>query len=114
MKKRIGTKLYDTETAIYVIPEKNLMRAQKNQTYFYFDGKEIIPVEYETARRLIIDSGKPELLELLSHKTNKSGQVAIMVSASSADHLSAYCRENGVTQKKVIEDFIATLPIKQE
>ena len=39
MKKRIGTKLYDTDTAIAVIPEKNLYRTQKKQTFFYLMEK---------------------------------------------------------------------------
>ena len=111
MKRRIGTKLYDTETAITVLPEMNLYRAQKNQTYFLFDGAEITPIDYQEAQKMIVQSGNEELMKLLSKTPNSKGQCAIMVSASAADHLSAYCREQNVTQKKVIENFIFSLQV---
>ena len=108
MRKRIGSKLYDTDTAIKIIPEINLYRAQRKQTYFYFDGLEITPVDFLEAEKLLTKYG---LNNYLKHKSSVKGQTHIAISAASADRLSTYCRENNVTQKKVIEDYIDTLEI---
>ena len=113
MKKRIGSKLYDTESALLLIPEKNLYRTQKNQTYFIFDGVNIIPLDYREAETMIHEFGIDDLKKFLSHKPDNTGRARISISAASADHLAAYCRENQVTQKKVIEDYIETLPVKE-
>lgn len=111
MKKRIGSKLYDTDSAIIIIPDKNLYRTKRNQTYFIFDGSNITPLDYQEAEQLINDFGDSETMKYLSHKPDPKGRTKINISAASADRLSAYCRENNVTQKKVIEDYIDTLEI---
>ena len=107
MKKRIGTKLYDTDTAVLLIPEINLYRTQRKQTYFYFDGSEINPVEHSEAEQLLKQHG---LDIYLKHKSSKKGQSSICIPAVSADRLSAYCRRHNVTQTEVIKNYIDSLP----
>ena len=108
MKKRIGSKLYDTDTAICVIPEKGLYRAQKKQTYFLFDGEKITPIEYEEAAKMITAMWGGDMLKHKAYGRGKNS--SIHVSADLVDRLAVYCRRNGVSQKKVIEDFIRSLP----
>ena len=110
MKKRIGTKLYDTDSATLVIPECKLYRKNRSFDFFYFDGSMITPVKFSEAENLLKKFGKTEYLQ---RKAAKDGFTQIGISAASADHLAAYCRENQVTQKKVIEDYIETLPVKE-
>jgi hypothetical protein len=110
MKKRIGTKIYDTESAILVLPEKGLYRAQKKQTYFLFDGETITPVEYDQAAEMITAAGGGDLLK---HKPlGRGNNSTLNVSAPAADRLAEYCRRHGVSQKKVLEDFISNLPLE--
>ena len=107
MKKRIGTKLYDTDTAICVLPEKNLYRTQHKQTYFLFDGAQITPVSYEEAAEMITAAGDGG--HLLRHRPDVKGRSKIGISSDMADRLAAYCRRHGVSQISVIESFIADL-----
>ena len=110
MKKRIGSKLYNTDTAISVLPEINLYRQSWGQTFFIFDGKTITPVDYIDAESIIRKSKNPEAIKLLTRKADKQGDSNIRISAASADRLSAYCRRHKTSQKKVVEDLIDTLP----
>ncbi len=110
MKKRIGTILYNTETALLLIPEKNLYRTQRKQTYFLFDGQTITPVSYQEAEKMIHETDNPDLEKFLKRVPNNKGLTGIFISAASADKLSAYCRRHKTSQKKVVEDLIDTLP----
>lgn len=107
MKKRIGTKLYDTDTAICIDAGKGLYRTQRNQTYFLFDGEKITPVEYTEAAEMITAMGGDDLLR---HRPDARGRGKIAVSAAAVDRLAEYCRTHGISQKKLIEDFIDSLP----
>ena len=113
MKKRIGTKLYDTDKGILILPEQNLYRQPLGRSYYYFDGNKITPIPFEDAEKIIIESCNENAISSLHRKPNYKGDSHIAISAASADHLAAYCRENQVTQKKVIEDYIETLPVKE-
>ena len=110
MKKRIGTIEYNTDTAIVIIPEKDLYRAQKKQTYFLFDGKSITPLTYQEAEKMIHETNNPDIEKFLKRVPNNKGLSGVFISAASVDKLSAYCRRHKVTQKEVIEDFIKSLP----
>lgn len=105
MKKRIGTKLYNTDTAVCVLPDLNLYR-QNIQTYFIFDEHEIKPIDYAEAESILKEHG---LDNLAKRKPARNGVTSLHVSPSAADRLAAYCRSHNVTQKKVLEEFIATL-----
>ena len=109
MKKRIGTKLYDTDTAILVVPELNLYRTQKKQTYFYYDGEVITPIEYQEAEKVITKSNNINAINMLGRRGDRRGNSKIEISALAADRLAAYCRASGKTQKEVIEEFINSL-----
>ena len=110
MRKRIGSKLYDTDSALIIIPEKNLYRTQKNQTYFIYDGNNIFPLNYHEAEKIIYEFGNEETKKYLSHKPDVYGRAKINISAASAERLSAYCRRHKVSQKQVVEDLIDSLP----
>ena len=111
MKKRIGSKLYNTDTAICVLPDQHLYRAQKMQTYFRFDGETITPVDYEEAVKMITEGGGNEDI-LTGHKASHKGYTVINVSTSAADRLAAYSRKTGIPMKKIIEDYINSLSIE--
>lgn len=110
MIKRIGSKLYNTDTALCILPEKGLYRTQRNQTYFLYDEKTITPISFDEAAAMIQATGGGD--HLLRHRPDVNGRSKINISADSADRLAAYCRTHGVSQKKVIEDFIDSLPME--
>ena len=58
MKKRIGTKLYDTEKAAPVLPDLGLYKQGQKQTYFIFDGVTITPLSYEDAAAMLQTAGR--------------------------------------------------------
>ena len=114
MKKRIGTKLYNTETADCIIPNISLTaqrtiglyRQHNKQSYFVYDGEDIRAIDNIDAQAIL---SKYNITDTVSRKPGKNGDTKIGVSTAAADKLAAYCRTHGVTQKKVIEDFINTL-----
>ena len=106
MKKRIGTKLYNTETADCVSAEIGLYRQHKKQSYFIYDGKNIKAIDNDAAKELLRQHG---IQDVITRKPGKNGDAKLGVSPASADRLANYCRSHGVTQKKVLEDFISTL-----
>lgn len=108
MKKRIGSRLYNTDTAECIAESIGLYRQRNRQTYFIYDGQEIKPIEYNEAEKLLLEIG---IKDTTTHKAGKNGQTKIGVSPDAADRLAAFCRVHGVTQKKVIEDFIYSLEI---
>lgn len=111
MKKRIGSKLYNTDTAICVLPEQHLYRAQKMQTYFRYDGETIIPVDYDEAVKMLSEGGGADGI-MTGHKASHKGCTVINVSPGAADHLAAYSRKTGISMKKIIEDYIYSLSIE--
>ena len=44
MKKRIGSKFYDTERGVPVLPEQNLYKQPSKKTFYLFDGEKITTV----------------------------------------------------------------------
>lgn len=108
MKKRIGTKLYDTDKAELILPSAGLYKQSNKQTYFYYDGMTITPVKYDDALNLLQAAG---IGDLAKHSADCNSRAKIGISPEAADHLSSYCRAHNVTQKKIIEDYIYTLEI---
>lgn len=110
MKKRIGTKLYNTDNAVCILPEQNLYRAKHMRTYWIWDGgDQITPVSFETATEMInkygADADKAELIRRGDHR----GRSSVTISAEHAEKLTAYCKSHNLNQKKVIENFIDSL-----
>lgn len=111
MRKRIGTKIYDTDKGVLVLPELNLYRQPLGRSFYYFDGEKITPISYDEAEKIIFESGNETAIASLHRKPNYKGETHIAISAASADRLSAYCRKHKTSQKKVIEDYIETLEV---
>lgn len=113
MKKRIGTKVYDTEKGIPVIPEAGLYKQPNKRTFYIFDGEKITPLEYDQAAEMIRGAGNPELLELLEKKPNNRGCASLTIALQQYKKLETYARCNGVSMKSVIEDYIDSLSIEE-
>ena len=111
MKKRIGSILYDTEKSILVLPP-DLYRKKNSFLFFRCDGESIQKISNDDAEKIIRESGNQTALGYLSYQDNTGRNMgAIKVDLAHLNRLSAYCRENKVTQKEVIEGFIETLPV---
>ena len=111
MKKRIGSKLYDTERGIPVLPEQNLYKQPSKKTFYLFDGETITPVSYDEAYNMIQGAGRNDLLSIMGRKADRKGNACIKVSAEHADKLNEYSRRMGISQKKLLEQFIDSLEI---
>lgn len=110
MKKRIGTKLYDTDRATLILPAVGLYKQPARLSFFLFDGGEgIQPVTVEEARDLVERFGTADDMRHFIRRGDRYGLSAVQISAEAADALEAYCERHGVTQKAVIEGFIASL-----
>lgn len=112
MKKRIGSILYDTDKSVLVLPP-DLYRKKNSFLFFLCDGKSITPLTNEEADYIIKESNNETAMSYLSYKDNTGRNMgAIKVDLEHLNHLSAYCRQNKVTQKEVVEGFIDTLDVK--
>ena len=112
MKKRIGTKLYDTDKAIPVLPERGLYKQPNKRTFFLYDGETIEPIEYEKAADMIAKAENPDLLKYLTVKPNSRGCASLMISIEQYNKLAKYAQMTGKSQKSIIEDFIDSLSIE--
>ncbi len=113
MKKRIGTKLYDTEKGIPVLPDQGLYKQPNKRTFFLFDGEKITPIEYDTAADMIRRSENPDLIRFLEVKPNSRGCASQMISLDKYNKLVKYAKKVGKSQKSIIEDFIDSLSIDE-
>ena len=112
MKRRIGTKLYDTDKAIPVLPEQGLYKQPNKRTFFLYIGNTITPIEYETAADMIAQAENPDLLQYLEVKPNSRGCASQMISIEKYNKLAKYAQMVGKSQKSIIEDFIDSLSIE--
>ena len=110
MKKRIGTKIYDTDKAECILPEKNLYKQQKNRTFFIYDGTVITPLTFEEASEIIRAADDPELEKVLNVKPDIRGCTNIGITMDHYTKLADYARKNGRSMKSIIEQFIDSLP----
>lgn len=113
MKKRIGTKLYDTDKAIPVLPEQGLYKQPNKRTFFLYDGEKITPIDYDTAADMIKQAENPDLLQYLEVKQNSRGCASQMISIDKYNRLAAYAKKVGRSQKAIIEEFIDSLSIDE-
>lgn len=111
MKKRIGSKLYDTEKGVPVLPEKNLYKQANKRTFYLYDGKQITPLTFEEAADMIRGAGDPDLEKYLEVKVTARGCVSVGVVTTDHYHkLEQYARREGRSMKSIIESFIDSLP----
>ena len=110
MKKRIGTKLYDTEKGIPVIPELNLYKQPNKRTFYTFDGETITPVDFDKAAEMIRDTGDPDLLQYIQIKPSNRGCATLSVTLDRYYKLEKYAHRTGVSMKSLVESFIDSLP----
>ena len=112
MKKRIGSKLYDTEKGIPVMPEIGLYKQPSKRTFYLFDGEKITPVEFDQAKEWIMGAGRADLLSMFDVKTDNRGSVRMAISAEHYEKLSKLSRISGISCKKLIENYIDSLSIE--
>ena len=111
MKKRIGTKLYDTDAGIPVIPEKHLYKQPNKRTFYLFDGEKIEPLTLEQAAEMIRGEGDPDLeSKWLGVKSDARGCTKIGITVDRYNKLSAYSRRTGQSMKSLVEAWIDSLP----
>lgn len=110
MKKRIGSKFYDTDNGIPVLPDQHLYKQPNKRTFYLFDGATITPLDFDQAADMIRQAGDPDLLQYITVKPNDRGCAKLTVTVEHYDKLSAYCRRTGVSMKSLIEGFIDSLP----
>ena len=113
MKKRIGSKLYDTARGIPVLPELNLYKQPSKKTFYLFDGETITPISYDEAHDMILRAGREDLLGILGRKSDPKGNSCIKISAEHANKIAEYSRITGIPQKTLIEQFIDSLSIEK-
>lgn len=113
MKKRIGTKIYDTDRGIPVLPELNLYKQPSKKTFYLFDGETITPLTYEEAEEMIKGAGNPEVEKILHRVPLGNRNVTnLRINIESVEKLALYSRKTGIPMKRIIEDFIDSLSIE--
>lgn len=114
MKKRIGSKLYDTDNGIKVLqdPEtgKDLYKQQNKRTFYLFDGEQITPLTFDQAEEMIKAAGSPDLLQHLEIKADARGCTKIGVTVDHYNKIQAYAARRGLSIKNLIESYIDSLP----
>lgn len=113
MKKRIGTKIYDTDKGIPVIPEIGLYKQPLKKTFYLFDGGTITPLSFEETQNVMKGAGRDDLLSMLKRSHDAKGVTNLRIKAESVDKLAAYSRAVGRSMKSIIEDYIDSLSIEK-
>lgn len=111
MKKRIGSKLYDTEKGIPVIPARGLYKQPNKRTFYLFDGVTITPITYDEATDMIRGAGDPELLRFLEVKADSRGCTKLGITVDHYNKLQTYAAGRGVSMKALIEAYIDSLEL---
>ena len=110
MKKRIGSKLYDTDKGILVLPDQHLYKQPNKRTFYIFDGATITPIEFDQAAEMIRQAGDPDLLQYIAVKPSNRGCVSLGVTLDRYEKLGRVAKARGVSMKSLIEGFIDSLP----
>ena len=113
MKKRIGTKIYDTEKGIPVIPELCLYKQPNKRTFYIFDGEKITPLDFTEAEKMVVGAGRDDLLSMFGVKADSRGVVRFAIKQTSYDKLAEYSRKTGRSMKSIIEAYIDSLSIDE-
>lgn len=109
MKKRIGSKLYDTERGIPVLPEQNLYKQPSKKTFYLFDGETITPISYEEAYNMVRGAGKEDLLSMFEYKATKKGYSALNIEAEYVKKVADYARAHNMSMVQVLHNLIDAL-----
>lgn len=115
MKKRVGSKLYDTDNGILILQDTgitglNLYKQPKNRSFYLFDGDQITPLELDEAADLIRRAGDPALLKYLEVTPDVRGCTRVGITIDHYNKLSRIAAARGVSMKSIIESYIDSLP----
>lgn len=110
MKKRIGSKLYDTEKGIPVLPDQHLYKQPNKRTFYLFDGETITPVSFEEAAEMIRGAELPDPDRFLDVKPSARGCVSLGITVDRYHKLERFAKLRGISMKSVIEAYIDSLP----
>lgn len=115
MKKRVGSKLYDTDNGILILQDigitgLSLYKQPKNRSFYLYDGDQITPLELDEAAELIRRAGDPDLLRYLEVKPSPKGCVTLAVTLDRYNKLNRIAATRGVSMKSIIESYIDSLP----
>lgn len=113
MKKRIGTKIYDTGKGIPVLPELGLYKQPNKRTFYLFDGEKITPISYDEAENMVRGAGRDDLLEIFGTIGDNRGCTRITVKKDSYNKLFEYSRITGRSMKSIIENYIDSLSVEK-
>ena len=114
MKKRIGSKLYDTDRGELILQDpitgQDLYKQPKKRSFYLFDGGSIEPLTFDQAAEIIRSKGDPELYRYLEVKPDARGCTKISVTVRHYNKLQAFASRQGLSVKSLIESFIDSLP----
>lgn len=113
MKKRIGTKIYDTEksTAVMKIGKETLYKKRTSEEFFlYGEERGFTPLEESSVIGLI---GNERYKELTRKKGDEWGAATIAVNVSDVERLKEYARNEGRSVKSLVEEWVDGL-LEQE
>lgn len=114
MKKRIGSKLYDTDRGELILKDpitgQDLYKQPKKRSFYLFDGGTIEPLTFDQAAEIIRSKGDPDLLQYLEVKPDARGCTKISVTVRHYNKLQTFASRRGQSIKSIIESFIDSLP----
>ena len=105
MKKRIGSKLYNTETSelVYATDLGNLYRKRtRDREFFLVNGKHILPMTEAEARAMLGESSYIE-------KKPENARIMIGVDRETHAKISQVAKKKGVPISEFMRDWAKTL-----
>ena len=113
MKKRIGSKLYDTDKSKFICESaygKVYRKITGEGGYFAYDEEKstIIPLEYETARDIVKENAPQEVFDELFSLRGKD-TTKKMVAMSMSDHDKMRLRRASAKRKMAMSEYIIWL-----
>lgn len=113
MKKRIGTKIYDTEksTVVMSVGRETLYKKAKSKDFFlYGEERGFTPLEESAVIGLI---GNERYKELTRKKGDEWGIVMLSVLLEDVERLNSYAKNEGRSVKSLVEEWVDRL-LEQE
>jgi len=115
MKKRIGTKFYDTDKSEYIcesIYGKVYRKITGLGEYFACDGNTIIPLEYDLAKDLVKNNAPEIYGKLFTLRDKDTTKKIIAISISDFDKLKL--RRASAQRKMSMSEYIVWLVDQDE